>query len=302
MTAVSPRSNRSAVEIPGAVTVTPRTDAPADPAVAVTHGRVGGGHGRPLWKQVAIPTEHGGWGLSAEPGLLGLLVKPSWAGAAIALAAIVAFLVRTPLKLAVIDRRRGRNLERTRLATRIAAGELVLLAALAFAALLLAGPAWLLVVAVAAPLVAVELWFDVRSRGRRLVPELAGSVGICCVAAAVAIAGGASTALAVSLWLILAARAVATVAFARTQVLRFRRGSVPTTSSDWSQVAGTTVAVTAEALAPEVLAGTLFIAAVAVGQVVMVRRPPIPPKVLGFTQLGIGLGLVAVTAASVALL
>ena len=55
-----------------------------------------------------MPDEHGGWGLTAEPALLGLLVAPSWAGAALGIAAFLAFLVRTPLKLVLVDRWRGR--------------------------------------------------------------------------------------------------------------------------------------------------------------------------------------------------
>ena len=42
---------------------------------------------RPLWRSVAIPTEHGGWGLTLEPVVLGLAVAPSLAG--IALGAII---------------------------------------------------------------------------------------------------------------------------------------------------------------------------------------------------------------------
>ena len=42
---------------------------------------------RPAWRVVALPDEHGGWGLTAEPVLLGLLVAPSWAGLAIGAAA-----------------------------------------------------------------------------------------------------------------------------------------------------------------------------------------------------------------------
>jgi YwiC-like protein len=59
---------------------------------------------RAAWRAMAIPDEHGGWGLTAEPVLLGLLVAPSWAGAALAVAAFVAFLVRTPLKVVLVDR------------------------------------------------------------------------------------------------------------------------------------------------------------------------------------------------------
>ncbi|WP_426574945.1 YwiC-like family protein [Aquihabitans sp. McL0605] len=76
---------------------------------------------------------------------------------------MVAFLARTPLKIAVIDQRRGRNLARTRLARRVAAGELTLLALLAIAAVVLAAPGFWIPGAVALPLLAVEAWFDVRS-------------------------------------------------------------------------------------------------------------------------------------------
>ena len=145
---------------------------------------------RPLWKQVALPAEHGGWGLTLEPVLLGLLVAPSLAGLAIGLAALAAFLVRTPLKLAVIDRRRDQWADRSRLAARIAAAELALIVAAAAVAVALAGPRWLLPVAAAAPLIAIELAYDIRSRGRRLLPELCGSIGIATVSAAIVLAAG----------------------------------------------------------------------------------------------------------------
>src|SRR5690606_5227391 len=85
---------------------------------------------RSTLRSVAMPTEHGGWGLTLEPGLRALLVEPSVAGALLAVAAVLAFVARTPLKLVLVDRWRGRSLPRTRLATRVAAVELVALAAL----------------------------------------------------------------------------------------------------------------------------------------------------------------------------
>ncbi|HLT69736.1 MAG TPA: YwiC-like family protein [Acidimicrobiales bacterium] len=251
---------------------------------------------RPAWRAVALPDEHGGWGLSAEPALLGLLVAPSWAGGALAAGAVLAFLARTPLKLVLVDRWRGRWLPRTRLAARVAAAELALLAALGAAALALAGPAWLVPVAAAAPLVAVELWFDMRSRGRRLTPELCGAIGVSAVAAAVALAGGAPGELATALWLVLAARAVATIPAVRVQITRLRRGTGSRTASDGAGAAGVAVALVAVALDPAVTGGALAVAAVAALQAVWVRRPPVPAKVLGFRQLGLGLGVVLATA------
>ena len=246
-----------------------------------------------------MPDEHGGWGLTAEPALLGLLVAPSWAGAALGIAAFLAFLVRTPLKLVLVDRWRGRWLPRTGLAARIAAAELVALDVLGAAAVALAGWTWLIPAALAVPLVAVELWFDMRSRGRRLVPELCGAIGMAALVAAVALAGGAPAGLAAALWLVLAARSVATLPFVRVQISRLRRGTGRLVVSDRAQLAGGAMALAAVALDRAALAGAVFVLGVTVLQSRWVRRPPVPAKVLGFRQLGLGLALVAVTAAGV---
>ena len=246
-----------------------------------------------------MPDEHGGWGLTAEPALLGLLVAPSWAGAALGIAAFLAFLVRTPLKLVLVDRWRGRWLPRTGLAARIAAAELIALAALGAGAVALAGWTWLIPAALAVPLVAVELWFDMRSRGRRLVPELCGAIGMAALVAAVALAGGADASLAGALWLVLAARSVATLPFVRVQIARLRHGTGRLVVSDRAQLAGGAMALAAVALDRAALAGAVFVLGVTVLQSRWVRRPPVPAKVLGFRQLGLGLALVAVTAAGV---
>lgn len=252
---------------------------------------------RPLWRVVSIPSEHGGWGLTLEPVLLGLLLAFSWPGAAIGSAAFIAFLVRTPLKLALIDRRRGRSLPRTRLAARVAVIELVLLVALASTAAGAAGWRWIAPVLVAAPLVAVELWFDVRSRSRRLAPELCGAVGISAVAAAIVIAGDGSWRLAVAAWMILAARSTASIPFVRTQIVRTRRRSVPLAQTDAFQIGGATLAIAACAVGRGVLLGTVVVAIVAGLQTIATRRPDIPAvKVIGLRQMIAGLAVVAATA------
>ena len=200
---------------------------------------------RPAWRAVALPSEHGGWGLTLEPVLLGLLVARSVAGVALGVGALFAFLVRTPLKLALVDGRRHRWLDRTKLAVQIGAGELFVIVAMAIVAMWFAGWSWLIPVLVAAPLVGVELWFDVRSRGRRLVPELCGAVGIGSVAAAIVVASGARAALAAAVWLVLAGRAIASIPFVRVQITRLRHGRASARESDWAQLVGLLVGATA---------------------------------------------------------
>jgi hypothetical protein len=255
---------------------------------------------RPPWRSVAVPDEHGGWGLTAEPVLLGLLVAPSRAGAALAVGALVAFLVRTPLTIVLVDRWRRRWLPRSRLALGVVAVEAALLLVLGLLALLASGAVWLVFVGLATPLVALELWFDMRSRGRRLAPELAGAVGIAAVAAAIALAGGEGARLAAALWLIVAARAVAAIPFVRVQIARLRHGTGSLATSDAASALGVAVAGGAALLDLRLVAGALAVAFLALLQVWQVRRPPVPAKVLGLRQLFLGLAVVVAVAAGVA--
>jgi hypothetical protein len=254
---------------------------------------------RSVFRQVAVPSEHGGWGLTAEPVLLGLLVAPSVAGVALGLAAFTAFLLRTPLTVVLVDRHRERWLHRTTVALRVAALETVLLVVLVTIALVAGSARWLLLLAVALPLVAVELDFDLRSRSRRLVPELCGAVGMSAAVAAIVLAAGEAAELAVALWLVVAGRAVASIPFARTQIDRLHDRPVRLATSDLAQLAGVALAVIATVLDRSVLAGLITLGVLAGLQLLLVRRPPVPAVVLGVGQSVAGLVLVLVTAAGV---
>jgi hypothetical protein len=249
---------------------------------------------------VAIPSEHGGWGLTAEPIVLGLLLAFSWPGVAIGAAAMLAFLARTPLKLALVDHRRNRELERTVLARRIGTVEVVAIVVLGAVALLAAGWSWVTPAAIALPLFAMELWYDIRSRGRRLVPELCGAVGMGAVAAAIVIAGDGSARLAAAAWLVLAARSIGAIPFIRTQIGRIHRSLAGTRSSDLFQLLAVAVATVAAIVEPDVVIGSMAVAVIVVLHLVWVRRSPVPPaKVLGLRQMALGFALVAATAIGV---
>ena len=62
------------------------------------------------------------------------------------------------------------------------------------------------------------------------------------------------------------------------------------------------LAVAAVAVDTDLLAGAIGVVVLAVLQLWWVRRPPIPARRLGLTQLGLGLALVVVTAAGVLVL
>jgi hypothetical protein len=247
-----------------------------------------------------MPTEHGGWGLTAEPALLGLLVRPSIAGFFIGCAALLAFLARTPLKVLLVDRHRSRSSRHAGLAARILAAELVLLAGLVCAATLRSGFDWWWPAAIAGPLVLVELWFDMRSRGRRLVPELAGSVGICATAAMAILAAGGSTRLAAACWLVPAGRAVTAIPAIRAQIARLR--STGTTAPRTTALADSTAIImigAAEWLWRSTILGVLAVAAMILTQRVATTRPVPPPKVMGYRQMIFGFAVVGLTALGV---
>src|SRR6185295_6555627 len=76
-------------------------------------------------------------------------------------------------------------------------------ALLAFvAAWTLAGPRPLVALAAALPFGAIQFSYDVRNRGRRVMPELAGALVPASLAAAIAIAGGSAAAAVLSVLIV----------------------------------------------------------------------------------------------------
>jgi hypothetical protein len=253
-------------------------------------------------RAVALPVEHGGWGLLGEPLVLGLLIAPSPAGAAIALAALGAFLARHPLKLVLADLRRGASYPRTALAGRFAIGYSALaVAGLAGAAATGPAIAWIPVV-LAAPLALAQLAYDARHRGRQLAPELVGGLALAATAAAITAAGGWPLAGALALWALLAAKAVSSVLFVRAR-FRLDRGLGPSLAAPLAAH----VAATALAVVLAARAGTPWLA-VAAFLLLLARavrglapdRVILRPKQLGFRELGYGIATTVLLAAGYA--
>ena len=217
---------------------------------------------RPAWRSVALPTEHGGWGLTLEPVLLGLLVAPSGAGLAMGCAAFLAFIARTPVKIVLVDRYRHRRLERTRTATVIAAVELALLAVMVTVAVVArrcdvddparAGRRALrrrAVVRRAQPESPPAPRAVRRGRHRRDRERDRGGRRRCLVARARAVDGPRR------------ACAVASVTFAQGQVHRLRHGEWSTRTSDVAQLAGALIALAAAIVDFSVWSGSVCVLA-----------------------------------------
>ncbi|MEO6122629.1 MAG: YwiC-like family protein [Ilumatobacteraceae bacterium] len=277
------------------------TDSSSSPSVTSRSGATAGGttNERSTLRAVGMPTEHGGWSLTLEPAVLGLLVAWSWAGLALGVAAMFAFLARTPLKLVLVDRWRNRWLERTRVAARLAAVELVVLGLLIVMAVLRSNASFWWPLLAAAPLVAIELWFDMRSRSRRLLPELAGTVGIGSVAAAIALVGGAGGLVAFGLWVVVATRGAAAIPYARTQVFRTRGKPHDLWHSDLAQALAAAAVVVGWLAGAVPLAAAIAIVLVTVFNIGAVRLTPQPAKIIGLQQMFFGITVVVVTTLAV---
>lgn len=216
------RPDAAGVKVANLFTMSRGTDlAPVPPAAGAVSLR-----------SLALPSEHGGWGLLLEPALLGLLLAPSWGGVGFVVAALAAFLARHPLRLALADHWRGTRYPRTPLAERLAGAYLAVAAAGIALAVWRAPLAAFVPLAFAAPLGLLQLAYDARLRGRQLVPELAGGIALGSTAAAVVIAGGRASSVAFALWLLLAARVVGSVTYVRAR-LRAARGLAPDRATAW---------------------------------------------------------------------
>ena len=174
-------------------------------------------------KAIALPVEHGGWGFVFEPILLGLLVAPSFAGVWISVAAVAAFLLKRPLKLFLTGKERLSEPTRRRAAMYVSVSYALVAAIGLWFGISMADPTALLPLLGLSPFIVVYLSHDTRKRSKRLLPEIAGPMGLAGVAPAIALSGGSSQALAWALWVVLLARTIPSILYVRAR-LRLERG------------------------------------------------------------------------------
>lgn len=174
------------------------------------------------WRSVALPPEHGSWGFLLEPILLGLLSAPSWGGGGIALGMFGLFLLRWSSKVWLTSRRQKR-IERSQLALRFCLFYVLLMGVGFGVALWLSGLQPLLFLLLAVPFGVLFAWYDWQNQSRSWQAELLGPVTFAVTAVSVALAGGLSVGVALSLWLLLICRAVPSVLYVRARI-RLEKG------------------------------------------------------------------------------
>ncbi|HVW22132.1 MAG TPA: YwiC-like family protein [Opitutaceae bacterium] len=231
------------------------------------------------------PAEHGSWSLALEPLALGLLIAPVRPAILLAVAALAAFLARRPLKLVVRGRDRGpQPLAWAALACAASA------AAAAFALeLWLFRGAWMVWLAPAGLAGGVYLAFDLRNRGRELVPEIAGAAAFALLPAAMA-ASAPIPGWAGAPALIACGRSLPTVLLIRTY-LRQRRGHLSGTAPAWiAALAAVAVAVILAGAGMGPGLAVVALAALAVRSGIYLNRPhpQVGARFLGVQELVLG--------------
>lgn len=247
---------------------------------------------RPPLKPVALPNEHGAWGFVLEPALLGLLLAPTQAGLALVAAALGALLTQHPLSLLLADRRRGKVYPRTRLARRFAlAYGLFALLGLALALWLSPDLGFLLPLGLASPLVALQLAYEARNRGRAALPEYAGALALASLAASLLSLGGWTLGQALLVWLLLALRNAPSIHYVRTR-LRLERGQSlphwPAVTSNLAAFSLLAALVLADLVPPLALLPFGLLLLRALHGLSPLRRP-LAAKYLGLRELAYGL-------------
>ena len=253
----------------------------------------------PSKRSIALPVEHGGWGFTLEPVLLGLLVAPSAAAWELAVAALAVFLARRPFKLFSADVIRRRWYPRTRIAGLFAAGYGALALAGLAGAMVTADKRFLVAYLVAAPPALVALYADSKTKSRTFVAELAGATAMGATVTAITLADGWSYFEAFGLWMVLIARGVTSISLVRAQIRRVHER--PTRAGLVFAVIGFSVVVLAGLAAVGMLPwlSVLAIAGIGILAAVSLARPPVPARVVGWTQIGTGLVVVLLTASGI---
>ena len=251
-------------------------------------------------RTVALPVEHGGWGLTLEPVVLGLLVAPSPAGFFLSVATVGAFLARHPLKTIAGDRRRGRRFPRTPVAERCAAIYAAVAAAgLLFAVMAADGFTFLLPLLLAAPLASVQLFYDAKGHSRALWPELAGATALAGVSTSITLACGWKSVPAYGLWAVLVTRAVPAILYVRARLNRLHGERV----SGATVIAGHIAAVAAVAAlawanaVPWLALATLAVLLLRAAHGFAERDPSITARRIGIREIVYGALTVALVAA-----
>ncbi|PID84767.1 MAG: hypothetical protein CSB13_11445 [Chloroflexi bacterium] len=253
---------------------------------------------RTRWRTVALPTEHGGWGIALAPVVLGLLVVPSLTGVCLGLIVFVSFLARTPLKIVWKDVRNGRRYARTQAAVNVLLLYTGLIIFGGIGAMLLGGIQPILPLLLASPLIAIQLYYDFFFNGRHLLPELVGPVAVASVVCGMALAVGWTWPQALALWAIPVLRILPSILFVRSRIKLDRNKPVSVIPVHLAHVAALTIGLILAwfGLIPYLTTLAYFILLLWALYGLSSYRRPMAIKTIGWSEMGFSLMTVMFTA------
>ena len=172
------------------------------------------------WRDLVLPREHGSWSLALEPLAFGLIIAPSVAGGWLAVAVIAAFFARRPLRIAWGETRLMRRQDAI---VSLAACGLAALASFAVAMAIggVGAMGWLIPASVAG---AWFLAYDLRNGGREEAAEIAGAAAFALLPIAFAALDGMAPGLAISIGVVMCARAIPAVMAVRAALRAAKTG------------------------------------------------------------------------------
>ncbi|MBV9214906.1 MAG: YwiC-like family protein [Acidobacteria bacterium] len=170
-------------------------------------------------RRIALPTEHGSWGILLEPLIGGIVVAFSTAAPFVALFFVGAFLMRQPLKIFLADTKAGRKREQTNIALKFVLGYGVVFFIGLVGMLMTARLYSLVPLLLVAPLAAVQIGYDAAGKSRRVLPELLGAIALSSSASVTALAAGWSYLAAGALSAIFVLRLIPSMLYVRERLL-----------------------------------------------------------------------------------
>ncbi len=225
-------------------------------------------------------------------------MAPSGAGVFLGLSVLGAFLLRTPLKLAVKDRMRGKRYARTADAERVAALYAALMGVSFVLALFTAQHAFLVAILPPLVLALAVIPYDLKNRSREHVPEIAGALALNGAVTPILLASGWGLPAALGVWAVLGLRTASSILYVRARLRLAREEAVSPAAA--LALHGLGLAVLAGAAA---FGGGSWLAAL--GMAVLLARAALfltggraaaPAKVVGFQEMGFGVLFAALVA------
>ena len=174
-------------------------------------------------RRIALPAEHGSWGILLEPLIASLAVAPSSAGFLIAIGVAGAFLMRQPLRVFATGVSSGTSSPNNRPAAYFCLFFGLVGAAGFSGAAFIASAEDLLPLLALVPFGIYQVFNDVSRKSRELLPELAGAAALSASAPSIALAAGWGPSRAAALWVLFVARSIPSFVYVR-QRLRLEKG------------------------------------------------------------------------------